>query len=213
MNTETVQIPGRPTFGRTYAIPSISVGLPLEVRTSASLQFLYALFSLAAGAVGILVVAVVIWLLVSHPTEGFTWIVAGCLPFSLIVAVSSPISAWISFKDAMRSDPVLIVRADGIEDRRAATMIPWTMVSQACIVYSLGNLNSVNFTLRTLIRARHNTFRVGAMGYPWYRRPDTLRVLIVLLNVRSYILAQVVATLVKRHGGEITVIGGPMLPT
>ncbi|MDP4005655.1 hypothetical protein [Methylobacterium sp. NEAU K] len=204
------------TFARTYAIPPISVGLPLEARTRVSLQLLYALFAFTTGLVGILVVVVAIWLAASYPAEWVTWIVAVAgVPLALAGAISGPAIAWNCLKDAARPDPVLIVRANGIEDRRAQAMIPWATVSEARMVYSyaLGGLNHVHLTLRTPVLARHNPFRPGTKGYPWRRRPDEVRVPVVLLDVKAYTLAQVVAALVKRYGGEVTVIGGPMLPS
>lgn len=215
MDTETVSIPALATFARTYAVPPISVGLPLEVRTRVSLQLLYALFAFATGLVGILVLVVAIWLMASHPAEWVTWIIAvGCLPLSLLGAISGLAIAWNCLKDAARSDPVLIVRTNGLEDRRAQAMIPWATVSEARMVYSyaLGGLNHIDFTLRTPVLAQHNPFRPGTMGYPWRRRPYVLRVSVILLDVNAYTLTQVVAALVKRHGGQVTVVGGPMLP-
>lgn len=216
MVTATISIPKKATFARTYAVPPISVGLPLEVRTRISLQLLHALFAFAAGLVGILVLVVAIWLLASRPAEWITWIIAvGCLPLCVVGAISGPAIAWICLKDAIRSDPVLIVRTNGLEDRRAQAMIPWAAVSEARMAYSYstGGLNHVHLTLRTPVLAQHNPFRPGTMGYPWHRRPDTLRVPVILLDVNAYVLTQVVAALVRRHGGEVTVIGGPMLPS
>lgn len=216
MDTERDSIPGVATFVRTYAVPPISVGLPLEVRTCVSLQLLYALFAFAAGLVGILGLVVAIWLVASRPAEWVTWIIAvSCLPCSLVGAISGPAIAWICLKDAVRSDPVLIIRANSLEDRRARATIPWATVREARMVYSyaLGGLDHVSLTLRTPVFAQHTPFRPGTMGYPWHRRPDALRVPVILLDVKAYTLVQVVAALVRRHGGEVTVIGGPMLST
>ncbi len=214
MDTETVQIPSASNSGRMHAIPPITVGLPLEVHTRASLQLLCAFFNLAGSAASIVVVVLAIWLLVFHQSEWITWIVAvGCMPLCLVVAISGPATAWICLRDALRTGPAMIVRADGIEDLRSAATIPWETVSQARIAYSRGRLNHVHLTLRTPIYARYNPLRFGTIGYPWRRRPDALRVPVVLLDVKPYTLAQVVAALVKRNGGEITASGGPMLPT
>lgn len=216
IDTETVRVPGLATFARTYAVPPISVGLPLEVRTRVGLQLLYAFLAFAAGLVSMLVIIVAIWLAALYPTEWVTWVVAlSCLPLSFVGGISGPAIAWNCLKDAARSDPVLIIRADGLEDRRAQAMIPWAAVSEARMAYSYstGGLNHVHLTLRTPVLAQHNPFRPGTMGYPWHRRPDTLRVPVILLDVNAYVLTQVVAALVRRHGGEVTVIGGPMLPS
>lgn len=214
VDMETIEIPGAPTFARTFAIPPISVSLPLEVRTRVSLQLLYALFTLAAGTVGILVVFLLTRLLVSHPCEWVAWFAAvGCLPVSLFIAIWGLGTTWVCLTDAARPDPVLIVRKDGIEDQRAEAMIPWATVTHVRIVYFRGGLNHLHLTLRTPIRARHNPFRAGTTAYPWRRRPDTLRIPIVLLDVKPYTLAQVVSVLVRRHGGEISTVGGPVLQT
>ncbi|MGU3454194.1 hypothetical protein [Methylobacterium sp. 391_Methyba4] len=215
MDTETVWVPGLATFARTYAVPPISVGLPLEVRTRVGWQLLYAFLAFAAGLVSILVIIVAIWLAASYPAEWVTWVVAlSCLPPSFVGGISGPAIAWNCLKDAARSDPVLIVRADGLEDRRARAMIPWAAVSEARMVYSyaIGGLNHVHLTLRMPVPAQHNPFRPGTMGYLSRRRPDALQVPVILLDVKAYTLAQIVAALVKRHGGEVTVVGGPMLP-
>jgi transcriptional regulatory protein LevR len=44
-------------------------------------------------------------------------------------------------------------------------------------------------------------------------RPVAEALAVVLLDVKPYTLAQVVAVLVKRHGRETAASGGPMLPT
>ncbi|WP_048450830.1 hypothetical protein [Methylobacterium tarhaniae] len=213
MDMETVLIPGVPPFGRSHAISPSNVELPLEVRTNASLQLLYGLFTLSAGVVSFIVVALMLWMLVLHPSEWILWIVmVGLLPAGL-VAISAPATAWICIRDALRTDPVMILRADGIEDRRAGTTIPWVTVSRARIFYCRGQLNQIRLTLRTPIHAPYNPFRFGTMGYPWRRRPNTARIPVVLLDVKPYTLAQVILVLVKRHGGEITVVGGPRLLT
>jgi hypothetical protein len=214
VNTEVVQIPGTPTFGQAYATHPSSVSLPLEVRTSAIRQYLFALFMLVGGGMGTFVVAAAIWLLASHPSEKVTWIVAlGGFPFGLFLAVIGPAAAWTSVRDAVRTGPVLIIRADGIEDRYVEVVVPWAEVVQARIAYSRGSLNHVRLKLRTPISVRQNPFRFGTPMGLWHRPLDVLRIPVVLLDVGPYTLAQVVATLVKAHGGEITAEGGPMLPT
>jgi hypothetical protein len=162
---------------------------------------------------GTFVVAAAIWLLASHPSEKVTWIVAlGGFPFGLFLAVVGPAAAWTSVRDAVRTGPVLIIRADGIEDRYAEVMVPWAEVVQARIVYSRGSLNHVRLKLRAPISARQNPFRFRTPNGLWHRRLDVVRIPVVLLDVRPYTLAQVVATLVTTHGGEVTAKGGPMLP-
>lgn len=207
--TEVVHIPGAPMFGLAYTAPSYSVRLPLEVRTSAIRQYLFAIFMLVGGGLGTLVVAVIILLLASHPLANVTWIfVVGAFPFGLFLAVFGLSTAWNCLKDAMRPDPVLIVRENGIEDRCAAAVVPWSAVAQARIVYARGSLNHVRLKLRTPISARQNPFRFGQ----WHSRPDVLCVPLVLLDLKPHALAQVVAILVKAYGGEVTARGGPMLP-
>lgn len=156
-----------------------------------------------------IVVAAVISLLGSHSLEKVTWLVAvGGLPCGLFLTAFGSVTAWNCLKDAMRPDPVLIVRENGIEDRCAEAVVPWSAVAQARIVYARASLNHVRLKLRTPIIAQQNQFRFGQ----WHRRPDVFCVPVIMLDVKPYVLAHVVATLVKAHGGEVTAQGGPMLP-
>ena len=200
---------GASTFGQVNVTPLCSARLPLEIHTRAIRQYLFAIFMLAGVACGMIVVAATIFLLISHPLEKVTWLVAvSGLPCGLFLTAFGSATAWNCLKDAMRPDPVLIVRENGIEDRCAEVVVPWSEVAQARIVYARGTLNHVRLDLRTPISARQNPFRLGQ----WHTRPDVFCVPVVLLDLEPHALAKVVAALVKAHGGKVTARGGPMLP-
>ncbi|SEO67479.1 hypothetical protein SAMN04487843_10320 [Methylobacterium sp. ap11] len=210
-DTETVRVPGLPSFGRTYAIPPIPVDLPLDVHTRPVLQYLCGLVMLASGVFGMAMVAIALLLVATHPSEWVPWVVVvGCLPVGLLLGVQGLPQGWICLRDAFRTEPVLIVRSRNIEDRRAGATIPWATVSRVGVVYTPNFLAHLHLTLRAPIRVRHNPFRAGTTINAWHRRPDTLCIPIVMLDRDSYVLAQVVTVLARRHGAEVTARGGPL---
>lgn len=195
VNTEAVQIPGAPTFGQAYPTHPYSVSLPLEVRTNAIRQYLFALFMLIGGRDGHLrgrcgdLVARIASIGEGHLDRRFRRLLLWPLPRS------RRSRHRLGFPEGRCANwPGTYHSLGRIEDRYAEVTVPWAKVVQGRIAYSRGSLNHVRLKLRTPISARQNPFRFGTPYGRWHRQLDVLRIPVVLLDVSPYTLAQVVAT-------------------
>ena len=57
-------------------------------------------------------------------------------------------------------------------------------------------------TFRGPITARHNPFRIGALGFFWSRKPNQLYLPLLLLSVSPHVLAHTILALVASNGGD-----------
>jgi hypothetical protein len=200
-----IEIPGEETFWKTVNLAPERIELPLEARARVGL---YGWFLLLPGALLITLGAVLFgWGVIENLMigkvdisilvnwAGFTAMAVGFLcPFLVLVS------------DSLSARCYLRLSQQGIEDRRLlAQRIDWTDIAKAKLRYTKGGVAAVELTLRHPLAARHNPFRLGAIGFSWRRRADQLHVPLLCMDVSDRRLALAILTLAKTNGAEIDI--------
>jgi hypothetical protein len=204
--TETVEIPGELWLSNPIP-PPIAVRLPLVARPHGLKNFLIGLLAISMGV--LFTVASALALVVGtydirlSVADGVIFLVI--LPVSLFAGVVFLGAALTCFWDAVRSDSVLEIAADGLRDRRSGLSVPWSSVRSARI---LGL--SVDLQLRDPVTNWQNPFRPGVLFHRYRPKPGYVIVPIAYLDARAHVLAYTILTLTQWNGGEaISKMPGP----
>jgi len=206
----SIEIPGEPTFRRPTGAPVQHIHLPFEVGPPGGPA---AILIVAGGLLGVLMLfgagAMLLATTRSPSALQATGIVlAGVLVAAIGVCFSGP--AFTALADRLRGHPTLVLDIDGFRDTRSMRQpIAWSHIVQAKITYqdlrTRTGIAGVQLTLRDAIEARHNPFRIGALGFYWRRRPNELYVPLMALAARPHTVAHAIAALVTRHGGAVDI--------
>lgn len=181
--------------------------LPLVARPHGLKNFLIGLLAISMGV--LFTVASALALVVGtydirlSVADGVIFLVI--LPVSLFAGVVFLGAALTCFWDAVRSDSVLEIAADGLRDRRSGLSVPWSSVRSARI---LGL--SVDLQLRDPVTNWQNPFRPGVLFHRYRPKPGYVIVPIAYLDARAHVLAYTILTLTQWNGGEaISKMPGP----
>jgi len=130
----------------------------------------------------------------------------------LVLVLASPFSVLLGafffagltcLWDAVRSDPVLEISADGLRDHRSRLSVPWSSVRCGQLLReSVGHSRSVDLTLDRAVVKWQNPFRLGVLGVRFRPKPNHVIVPVSDLDVREEILIHAVMMLVQWHGGQ-----------
>lgn len=204
VGNDLLEIPGPTTAWKTYDIPPIHVQLPVHARAIKSWLF-DVMFLLGAMFFSVAIVPLIEVFLFSR-TEYLIYIFAVMLSISISLypfRVSAVLAA-----DSAREGPALILSVDSWRDsRQFSEAVSWDQVAAIKIrhlggLYGTKGFSLARLKLRTPITAQRNFFRPGGLT-SWRSRGQEVDVLISELNEDSWVIGQVMAVLVKRHGGQV----------
>lgn len=212
-STVEVKFPGRPKFTGLWSFPSRDVELPVHVRA----KFRAMAWPLIVTApLGLSAALLAVGLILE---KGFALMGSSQLLLVLILCsamgvlgITISLSLLTLLADRLAPTPLLEIDRDHLLDRRAMREpLTWSDIMRAEIKYTGAGPVAVHLSLRRVVDARHNRFCLGTLGQCWQRAVNELHVPVMFLDMDSYELANLILTLVARHGGEVasgyTVIG------
>jgi hypothetical protein len=197
----TLQIPAEPSLFRTTDLPAEEIRLPMTLDAAAWLPWA----GVALGVFGPIFLLAGWLLLGSPPNVGFGTKVM-LASFGVVfaaVGLCSIGAALTAFTDAHRRGSLLVLSDASLWDRRSiAAPLAWADIGYAKVEYTRGGVAGVRLKLRRTVEACHNPFRLGTLGFSWWRRPDELHVSVMGLRQKPRIIALVIVEMVLRNGGS-----------
>jgi hypothetical protein len=203
--TQTVEIPGEFRLSHLTPLP-MTVRLPLVARPNRLKNFLVGSLIVLNDALFGLIFTGLVLILPDTRLSGIGGLIFLLMLLVLLFAVVIFTGvAFTCFRDALRTDPVLEISADGIGDCRSGLSVPWSLVRSARI---LGD--SVDLQLRGPAPYWQNPFRAGVLFQRYRPKPNHVIVSVAHLDMRAHALASAILTLAQWNGGEaITKIPRP----
>ena len=206
---DTILIPGEPTMSNPVP-PPVSVQLPIVVWPHEFRNSLFGLVFLLAGLLLLLMAVIIAFgfektalgaydIQLSWRTVFVFLLLLFVFPWALFYGMGLTGAALTCFWDALRSDPVLEITADGLRDRRSNLSVPWSTIRSARLIQGPF---AIDLQLRNVGANWQNPFRVGVL-FQRLRLPDHVIVSVAHLHTPAHVLAYTILTLVQSHGGEV----------
>ena len=195
-----IEIPGKTTMFRTIGIPPIDVALPLVAYTSRTPLIFLGLMYSALG----FEFTLGIYLIVTDLQPSDT--IPAIIMLLVMFAMATPF--WMVgltlLGETTRSGSVLTVDEECLVDTRAKVVIRWLDVVEAGFLYSRrGGPLAVRLTLGAAMQARESPFRLDTLFRR--RKGNEVQIAIKFLDIDTYTLSHVIAALIARAGGRISV--------
>jgi hypothetical protein len=207
--TETVVIPGELKLSNPVP-PPMTMPLPIVAWPNEVKNAWLGILLLLNGAMS-LSLAVVIPELFAHAASGednflvsqrggfIFLLLLFTFPFVLFLGIGYIGAALTCFWDAVRSDPVLDIGAEGLRDRRSGLSVPWSSVRSAKL---LASRLAIDLQFHGPVTTAQNPFRFGVL-FQRRRLPTHLLVSVGCLDRSAHLLAYTILTLTQRNGGEV----------